>query len=78
VLSVIRRCVSEASFALEGGQLDALPQCPWQSLRAADASGPRCSVRARVRSLSDNSLGEEGGQAIGAGLAHTPNLSELE
>ena len=32
----------------------------------------------RVRSLSRNNLGEEAGQAIGAGLAHTPNLTELE
>ena len=31
----------------------------------------------RVRSLSRNNLGEVGGQAIGAGLAHTPNLTEL-
>ena len=31
----------------------------------------------RVRSLYDNNLGEVGGQAIGAGLAHTPNLTVL-
>jgi hypothetical protein len=34
-------------------------------------------VRARVRSLSRNGLGEEAGQAIGAGLAHTPKLTKL-
>ena len=31
----------------------------------------------RVRSLDGNNLGEVGGQAIGAGLAHTPNLEML-
>ena len=35
-------------------------------------------MRVRVRSLQNNSLGEEGGRAIGAGLAHTPNLEKLE
>jgi hypothetical protein len=32
----------------------------------------------RVRSLRDNLLGEVAGQAIGAGLVHTPNLTKLE
>ena len=31
----------------------------------------------RVRSLDGNNLGEVGGQAIGAGLAHTLNLMGL-
>ena len=31
----------------------------------------------RVRSLYDTNLGEEAGQAIGAGLAHTPSLERL-
>ena len=31
----------------------------------------------RLRSLADNDLGEVGGQAIGAGLAHTPSLMRL-
>jgi hypothetical protein len=31
----------------------------------------------RVRSLKLNKLGEVAGQAIGAGLAHTPNLTAL-
>ena len=31
----------------------------------------------RVRSLYGNNLGEVGGQAIGAGLAHTANLRQL-
>ena len=30
-----------------------------------------------ARSLDGNNLGEAGGQAIGAGLAHTPNLEHL-
>jgi hypothetical protein len=70
--------VGGIAFALEDGRLDAPPQFLCQSLRAADASGSRCSVRARVRSLRDNLLGEVAGQAIGAGLVHTPNLTKLE
>jgi hypothetical protein len=69
--------VAGIAFALDGGQLETLSSFLCQTLRAANASGHRCSVRARVRSLGSNSLGEEGGQAIGAGLAHTPKLTEL-
>ena len=31
-----------------------------------------------ARSLFRNNLGEAGGQAIGAGLQHTPQLQQLE
>ena len=31
----------------------------------------------RARSLAGNNLGEAAGQAIGAGLQHTPQLQEL-
>ena len=31
----------------------------------------------RVRSLGENNLGEEAGQAIGKALEHTPNLKSL-
>ena len=30
-----------------------------------------------ARSLDENNLGEAGGQAIGAGLQHTPQLQQL-
>ena len=39
---------------------------------------PLLCAYVRVRSLGRNNLGEEAGQAIGAGLAHTPNLTELQ
>ena len=38
---------------------------------------PLLCAYVRVRSLGGNELGEEAGQAIGAGLAHTPNLNRL-
>ena len=40
------------------------------------ADGMR-GVAGCARSLSDNNLGEAGGQAIGAGLQHTPQLQAL-
>ena len=47
-------------------------------MSAAEALGrPLLCAFVRVRSLGENNLGEEAGQAIGAGLAHTPNLTTL-
>ncbi len=51
--------------------------------RAADASAHRslracaCACACFACSLNDNNLGEEGGQAIGKALEHTPNLKQL-
>ena len=36
-----------------------------------------CGAWLAARSLYDNNLGEVGGQAIGAGLQHTPQLQRL-
>ena len=47
------------------------------SRRLGAALTPCVRVRLLACSLNDNNLGEEGGQAIGKALEHTPNLEQL-
>ena len=48
------------------------------SRRLGAALTPCVRVRLLDCSLDGNNLGDEGGQAIGKALEHTPNLKELQ